>query len=57
MKKIEVKMVKNDNESDDVSFKDIAKYLDVNLQDEIKRQLEGIDEEVEKLGKVFRLPV
>jgi len=61
MKKVEVKMAKNDNEAnkkfeipihDDVSFKDIAKYLDVNMQDEIRKQLEGIDEEVEKLGKV-----
>ena len=61
MKKVEVKMSKTDNESnkkfeipihDDVSFKDIAKYLDVNMQDEIRKQLEGIDEEVEKLGKV-----
>ena len=61
MKKVEVKMSKTDNEAnkkfeiplhDDVSFKDIAKYLDVNMQDEIRKQLEGIDEEVEKLGKV-----
>ena len=37
---------------DDVSFKDIAKYLDIQMQDSIKKQLEGIDEEVEKLGKV-----
>ena len=61
MEKVEVKISKTDNESnkkfeipihDDVSFKDIAKYLDVNMQDEIRKQLEGIDEEVEKLGKV-----
>ena len=37
---------------DEVSFKDIAKYLDIQMQDSIKKQLEGIDEEVEKLGKV-----
>ena len=37
---------------DEVTFKDIAKYLDVQMQDSIKKQLEGIDEEVEKLGKV-----
>ena len=37
---------------EEVSFKDIVKYLDVQMQDSIKKQLEGIDEEVEKLGKV-----
>ena len=37
---------------DEVTFKDIAKYLDIQMQDSIKQQLEGIDEEVEKLGKV-----
>ena len=37
---------------DEVTFKDIAKYLDIQMQDNIKNQLEGIDEEVEKLGKV-----
>ena len=37
---------------EEVTFKDIVKYLDVSMQDSIKNQLEGIDEEVEKLGKV-----
>jgi hypothetical protein len=37
---------------EEVTFKDNAKYLDVQMQDSIKKQLEGIDEEVEKLGKV-----
>ena len=37
---------------DEVTFKDIAKYLDIQMQDSIKQQLEGIDEEVEKLSKV-----
>ena len=37
---------------EEVSFKDIAKYLDGQMQDSIKKQLEGIDEEVENLGKV-----
>ena len=37
---------------EEVTFKDIAKYLDIQNQDNIKKQLEGIDEEVEKLGKV-----
>ena len=37
---------------EEVTFKDIAKYLDIQMQDNIKQQLEGIDEEVEKLGKV-----
>ena len=37
---------------DEVTFKDIAKYLDIQMQENIKNQLEGIDEEVEKLGKV-----
>ena len=37
---------------EEVAFKDIVKYLDVSMQDSIKNQLEGIDEEVEKLGKV-----
>ena len=37
---------------DEVTFKDIAKYLDIQMQDNIKNQLERIDEEVEKLGKV-----
>ena len=37
---------------DEVQFKDIAKYLDVQMQDNIKKQLDGINEEVENLGKV-----
>ena len=37
---------------EEVTFKDIAKYLDIQMQDIIKSKLEGIDEEVEKLGKV-----
>ena len=37
---------------DEVDFQDIAKYLDVQSQETIKKQLEGIDEEVENLGKV-----
>ena len=37
---------------EEVTFKDIAKSLDIQNQDNIKKQLEGIDEEVEKLGKV-----
>ena len=37
---------------EEVTFKDIVKYLDVSMQDSIKNQLDGIDEEVEKLGKV-----
>ena len=28
---------------DEVTFKDIAKYLDIQMQDNIKNQLEGID--------------
>ena len=31
---------------EEVTFKDIAKYLDIQMQDIIKSKLEGIDEEV-----------
>ena len=37
---------------DEVQFKDIAKFLDAQMQDSIKQKLDEIDEEVEKLGKV-----
>ena len=37
---------------EEVTFKDISKFLDIQMQDTIKRKLEGIDEEVEKLGIV-----
>ena len=37
---------------DEVEFKDIAKFLDIQMQDSIKQKLEDINNEVEKLGKV-----
>ena len=37
---------------DEVQFKDIAKYLDVQMQDNIKKKLDDINDEVENLGKV-----
>ena len=37
---------------DEITFKDIAKYLELPMQDSIKRKLEEIDDEVENLGKV-----
>ena len=37
---------------EEVQFKDIAKYLDIQMQDSIKKKLEDINEEVENLGKV-----
>ena len=37
---------------EEVEFKDIAKYLDIQMQDSIKKKLEDINEEVENLGKV-----
>ena len=37
---------------DEVQFKDIAKYLDVQMQDNIKQKLDEINQEVENLGKV-----
>ena len=61
MQRNEAQSKKNKNEAnknfiipihDEVEFKDIAKYLDVQMQESIKKQLEGIDNEVENLGKV-----
>ena len=37
---------------EEVEFKDIAKFLDIQMQDNIKKKLEDINEEVENLGKV-----
>ena len=38
----------------EIKPKDIAKYLDVQMQESIKKQLEGIDNEVENLGKFIK---
>ena len=37
---------------DEVQFKDIQKYLDIQMQDNIKKKLDDINEEMENLGKV-----